>query len=224
MNLSTTELSRFRKLAENLPGLDKPVYEAFGRDPLAPILGLGPPKAPVCVFGRDPGRNEVEAGKPFVGAAGRGLRDALARHARTSHERVDDRFDDDGLPVFWLNTVPYKRVANKAWPVSVIRAFQPLIRDTLLGHWQGEHVLTLGTQAFEWFMPGQPPAEQRRMTDFWSGKHRYDDTLRVHLANEREGRWLTLYPLPHPSPANAVWRERFPRLLERRLESIFRRP
>ena len=62
------------------------------------------------------------------------------------------------------------------------------------------------------------------MTDFWSGKHRYDDTLRVHLANEREGRWLTLYPLPHPSPANAVWRERFPRLLERRLESIFRRP
>jgi uracil-DNA glycosylase family 4 len=214
MNLSTTELSRFHKLAADLPGLDMPAYAAAGRDPRSPVLGLGPANATVCMFGRDPGRNEVEAGIPFVGAAGRGLREAIARFA--------PRHED--LPVFWLSTVPYKRVGNKAWPASVIRAFQPLIRDTMLGHWQGVHVLTLGTQAFEWFMLGQTPVEQRRMADFWSGTHRYEETLRVNLATEHADRWLTLYPLPHPSPANAVWRERFPALLERRLEAIFRRP
>jgi uracil-DNA glycosylase len=220
MKLSAAELSRYKHLAADLPGLDRPVYAAAGRDPLAPVLGSASTNAPLCVFGRDPGREEVAAGKPFVGAAGRILRSALAPFARKSHEPPDNRYDEDDLPVFWLGTVPYKRVANKAWPAHVIRAFQPAVRDMLLEHWKGSRVLTLGTHAYDWFMLGQSAEDSQRMTDFWASEDRYRGAVRVRVANDRQERWLTLYPLPHPSPANAVWHKRFPPLLDQRLRTI----
>jgi len=221
MKLSKTEIARFRRLAAELPGLDMPAYAASGRDPLSPVLGAGPATARLCVFGRDPGREEVAAGRPFVGPAGRALREALTRFAHIPRQPAGTPIDDDALPVVWLSTVPYKRVANKAWPSSTIRDFQPAILDMLLDHWSGDHVLTLGTHAFEWFTLGQSPAEQQRMAGFWASDERYSGTLRVHVANERKERWLTLHPLPHPSPANAQWHKAFPGLLGNRLSALF---
>jgi uracil-DNA glycosylase len=215
MQASIDLVARFRALAEGLPGLDMPTYASFDRDPLEPVLGLGSPTVPLCVFGRDPGREEIAAGKPFMGAAGRPLRQALSRFTPASNGSVDD-----GLPVFWLSTVPYKRVANKAWPASVIRAFSPLIGELMLEHWQGIDVITLGNHAFHWFMQGQTPIEQQRLAAFWASERRYTETIDVRIGDEKHGRRLRLHPLPHPSPANAQWQKRFPELLERRLSEV----
>ncbi|MBN6114415.1 hypothetical protein [Xanthomonas bonasiae] len=52
--------------------IDKDVYKKYAKDPLEPIIGLGRRNARLCVFGRDPGRTEVEYGEPFVGSGGPG--------------------------------------------------------------------------------------------------------------------------------------------------------
>ncbi|GAB2890768.1 uracil-DNA glycosylase family protein [Paralcaligenes sp. KSB-10] len=207
------DYGRFSELAATLAQLDRPAYAAAGKDSSVPMMGLGPASATLCIMGRDPGRAEIAAGAPFMGASGRMLRRMLTAHTNRGA----------GTPpasLFWLNTVPYKPIANRAWPLAVQRLFQPLIRDILLLQWRGDCVITLGNQAFHWFGIGQPPAEQARMAAYWSGGRRYIDPLRILVANAERQRWLTLYPLPHPSPANAVWRERFPALLQRHLDAL----
>lgn len=66
-----------RREAAELDRLDGDVYRQFDRDPLAPIVGLGPKNAKLAVFGRDPGKKEVEVGLPFVGAGGQKVRDSI---------------------------------------------------------------------------------------------------------------------------------------------------
>ncbi len=68
----------------------------------------------LCFFGRDLGRDEVYAGQPLIGAAGRMVREGFfqAWQGRKSHDRqellsVCDR-------IFLTNTVPYKPPGNKA--------------------------------------------------------------------------------------------------------------
>ena len=211
----------FSELAAGLAQLDRTAYAAIGKDPSVPVMGLGPPNTPLCIMGRDPGRAEIAAGAPFVGASGRVLRRMLIAQATT--QTICDKATGRNrlaTPPFWLNTVPYKPIANRAWPLAVQRLFQPLIRDIMLLQWRGDRVITLGNQAFHWFSIGQTPDEQARMETYWSSNRRYLDPLRVLVANAKQRRWLTLYPLPHPSPANAVWRERFPALLQRHLDAL----
>ncbi|UCC74934.1 MAG: hypothetical protein JSV86_10410 [Gemmatimonadota bacterium] len=50
---------------------------AAGGKPNRPVRGIGPDDAAAIVVGEGPGRNEVEAGIPFVGASGRMLDQAL---------------------------------------------------------------------------------------------------------------------------------------------------
>ncbi|RYH28417.1 MAG: hypothetical protein EON54_23385, partial [Alcaligenaceae bacterium] len=57
---SPNQLAAFRAAAEHLPGIDREVYAAAGRDWRDPIIGLGPRDARLCIFGRDPGPTEVE--------------------------------------------------------------------------------------------------------------------------------------------------------------------
>lgn len=211
----------FSELAGGLVQLDRPAYAAIGKDATVPVMGLGPSNAPLCIMGRDPGRAEIAAGAPFMGASGRVLRSMLAAQAtiQTSGGKGSGRNMPETTP-FWLNTVPYKPIGNRAWPLAVQRLFQPLIRDIILSHWRGDRVITLGNQAFHWFGIGQPREERARMETHWSSDRRYLDPLRVLVANAEERRWLTLYALPHPSPANAVWRERFPALLQRHLDAL----
>ena len=54
--------------------IDEPVYRRAGRDPKEPILFAGDLKAPLCIVGRDLGKDEVAAGQPLFGAAGRLVR------------------------------------------------------------------------------------------------------------------------------------------------------
>jgi uracil-DNA glycosylase len=204
--------------------VDRPVYEKSARDPSRPILCAGEFDAPVCVFGRDLGRDEVAAGEPLIGAAGRLVRVGIckARHGTvpaTSDRRVARALDDALL----TNTVPYKPPGNKAYAAAVKERFRPFVAELLGRHWKGDCVITLGTEAFLWFMPyGDADA----FNAFWRRADRYEAAvecvLKVQTPAGAVEKLLTLLPLPHPSPLNQRWYQQFPTLLGRRLSHVFR--
>ncbi|MDH4573910.1 uracil-DNA glycosylase family protein [Salinicola acroporae] len=210
-----------RREAAGLERLDREVYHHYDRDPLAPIVGLGPREARLAIFGRDPGGKEVEMGQPFVGAGGQKVRDALYRHR---HGRALPDFESSlevGEDLFWINTVPYKPLGNKAWPMAVKRRFQPLIAALLAQQWSGDQVITLGREAFLWFGIGQSREVRDGLEAFWAREDRFTATCVTALTLPTgEIRRFTLAPLPHPSPLNQRWFKRFPDLLDRRLSAL----
>ena len=80
--LDQAEREAFRALAARTDGIDVEVYRKFDKDPLEPIVGLGRVDAPIAFFGRDPGREEVRHGEPFIGAGGQLVRRVLYRPDR----------------------------------------------------------------------------------------------------------------------------------------------
>ena len=209
-----------RSIASGLERIDREVYEAVGRDPLEPILGAGIPGSSVCLFGRDPGREEVRHALPFVGAGGQKVRDGLHR---ALHGVDCPDFEASlavGDAVFWANTVPYKPVGNKVWSVATRRACQPFVADLLVHEFAGEHVLTLGRVAFDWFGLADKPTK-RRLAEHWDRPNRFSSSIEIVLtAPDGQSRALRIHPLPHPSPLNATWYRRFPGLLDARLASL----
>ena len=195
--------------------VDLPVYQAYGKDPTWPILlGSGRLSAPVGLFGRDPGRTEVELGEPFIGKGGQLIRDGLHR-ARFGSSCPDLAASIQiGRDLFWCNTVPYKPTGNKAWSVAVKRRFLPHIQASLLA-WKGQDLLTLGNVAFDWFRLADKRLKPA-LVEFWARDDRYQASLEVQLS----GKTIRLHPLPHPSPLNARWYPLFPGLLDARLKSL----
>lgn len=221
MPLNAARLAAFRAAAQDLPGIDVDAYAAWGKDPLDPILGLGAPTRRIAFFGRDPGRDEVRRGEPFIGAGGQLVRRVVYQHLTGHHAADVDTLSALTNDFFWINTVPYKPVGNKAWSMAVKRRFQPLISDLLLNVWRGKTVITLGREGFLWFGIGQPADTRALLDAFWASDDRFVRTLTIFLeAPEGRSRALTLAPLPHPSPLNAVWYARFPGLLRDRLEAL----
>ncbi len=224
---SLSQRAAFRAAAEHLPGIDREAYATFGRDWRDPIIGLGPRDARLCILGRDPGGTEVELTLPFVGKGGQLVRAALHRQLHGAGAATPDLAASiaAGRGVFWLNTVPYKPVGKRAWSMAVKQRFQPLMADLLLNTWQGQGgertVIALGREAFFWFGIAQPPEVRSALDAFWAqGEARYRDTLRIALRLGGASHPMTLAPLPHPSPANAVWFSRFPALMDARLRSF----
>ncbi|MES1924883.1 uracil-DNA glycosylase family protein [Salinisphaera sp. T31B1] len=217
----TPQRQRFRELAADIEGIDHDVYQRYDRDPLEPIIGLGRPDARVGFFGRDPGRDEVRHGEPFIGAGGQLVRRALYRQLYGSELPDFESSRTIGREFFWINTVPYKPVGNKAWSMRVKRRFHPLMTALLVEQWQGRSLITLGREAFLWFGIGQSRVERARIEAFWQRTDRFDEALDVTL-NGMDGSAATfsVYPLPHPSPLNATWYKRFPSLLAHRLDQL----
>ncbi len=210
-------LERLREVAQE-SGLtvDTTIYERYGRDPRDPVLlGSGDLTSSLGIFGRDPGATEVELAEPFVGSGGQLVRKGLTEALGLPDSPEDPRRIGAGRNVFWANTVPYKPVGNKAWPVSVRRRFGPIIADLLVNYWRGRDLLTLGNNAFFWFGL-EDRVLMQRLQEFWNREDRYEANIRVSLC----GREITLYPLPHPSPLNARWFKAFPDLLRARLAQI----
>ena len=196
--------------------VDTEVYTAAERDPTEPVLlGSGDLTAAVGFFGRDPGRREVELGEPFIGKGGQLVRGALFRAGGGVGAPTLEESIVVGRRVFWGNTVPFKPVGNKAWPVAVKRRFVPFIRELLVDHWQGHELITLGNQAFQWFGLAEPNLRPL-LREFWVRDDRYEASLEIELA----GKTIRLYPLPHPSPLNAAWHQRVPALLDARLREL----
>lgn len=218
MNFSDAQRAAFRDEARALDGIDTAVYERFEKDPLEPIIGLGAPDTRVAFFGRDPGRDEVRHGMPFIGAGGQKVRETLHRYL---YGREIPDFESSvavGQRFFWANTVPYKPIGNKAWSMQVKKRFQPLMAEVLLRNWNGSDVIALGRDAFFWFGINQPKEVRAALEEFWERGDRYEAFLEMPLAlADGAARTFKLYPLPHPSPLNATWYGRFPDLLTARL-------
>src|SRR5262245_50610396 len=88
--------------------IDTTVYERANKDPLDPIPCAGRLEAPICVFGRDLGRDEVTRGQPLIGAGGRLVRQGLIQAFAASPPK-SDRWLESALDFALLvNTVPYK--------------------------------------------------------------------------------------------------------------------
>lgn len=218
MTVNQGQRQAFRELAADTEGIDVEVYQRFGKDPLEPIIGLGDADAPIAFFGRDPGREEVRHGEPFIGSGGQLVRKVLYRHLHGEEmpdfeagRALSERF-------FWINTVPYKPVGNKAWSMKVKRRFLPQMRQLLIESWHGESIITLGREAFLWFGIDQPAEVRQRLEQFWQSEDRFSASIEIELqAEDGAKRAFKLYPLPHPSPLNQTWFKRFPALLEARL-------
>jgi len=217
----------FRQLAGHTAGIDRDAYAACGRDWRDPIIGLGPHDARLCIFGRDPGRTEVEHALPFVGKGGQLVRAALYRQQHGAGTAPPDFAASvaAGHDVFWLNTVPYKPLGNRAWSMAVKRRFHPLVVDLLLHAWHGQRgertVIALGREAFFWFGIAQPAEVGAALDAFWAqGDARYRRTLRIDYRAGDKAHTVMLAPLPHPSPANAVWFARFAGLMDERLRLL----
>jgi len=195
---------------------DLPVYELAGRDPSIPIfLGSGSLHARVGIFGRDPGRNEVLLGEPFIGKGGQLIRDGLHRAVYGTNCPSLEASIEVGRTIFWANTVPYKPLGNKAWSVAVKRRFAPHVVQVLVQHWSGQDLITCGNVAFEWFGLVDKTLKPK-LKAFWQQEDRYERSLNLDFL----GKTLRLHPLPHPSPLNARWYPRFPALLDQRLAQL----
>ena len=221
MQLNDTLREAFRHEAQTLDGIDIEAYRHFDKDPCEPIICLGPRDAPVGFFGRDPGRQEVKWGEPFIGSGGQKVREGLYRHLYGEPLPDFEASREVGRRMFWANTVPYKPVGNKAWSMAVKKRFQPLMAQLLIEHWQGRELITLGREAFAWFGIHQPREVRQALEAFWAREDRFEacHTTTLVLDDECEAT-LTLAPLPHPSPLNQTWFKRFPGLLDARLKAL----
>ena len=225
MPVASPRIDAFRDLAADLPGVDRAVYEAFGKDPCEPVIGLGSKNTRVGFFGRDPGRDEVQHGMPFIGAGGQKVRAALYLHLHGAALPDFEASVEVGRHFFWANTVPYKPVGNKAWSMKIKKQFQPLMAELLVHGWCGTEVITLGREAFLWFAINQSREVKQALEAFWNREDRFQSSTSVVItAPDGTGRTLRLHPLPHPSPLNATWYKRFPGLLADRLAQLQVRP
>ncbi len=147
--------------------VDSPVYERAGRDSLVPILFAGSLDAPFCIMGRDLGKDEVAAAQPLIGAGGRLVRAGIYESANGAAPPTSDRKLESVLSqVLLTNTVPYKPPGNKAYPSAVKERFRPFVAEFLADHWRrGDRLITLGTEAFQWFAPYAD--DRDAFAEFW---------------------------------------------------------
>jgi len=203
--------------------IDEPVYQAANLKPTQPILYAGNLASQLCFFGRDLGIDEVHARQPLYGAAGRLVRQGVYRavyHQKSSQNEELLAVCDH---VLLTNTVPYKPPGNKAYLAGVKNRFRPFIERLLVIHWQGNQIITLGTEACKWFIPY---GAKREVTGFFQRDDRYTASLQVTLKavdnlRQPHEKQVTLLPLPHPSPLNEKYYAKFPEMLQQRLGKIF---
>ena len=196
--------------------VDTAVYEAYGLPTTEPVLlGSGRLTSRLGIFGRDPGRTEIEHREPFVGKGGQHIRNGLHRACHGGDCPSFEASVEIGKPVFWANTVPYKPLGNKAWSVGIKRRFLPIVEELLVHHWQGHDLITCGRVAFFWFGLADKSLKPA-LEKHWSRPDRFETSLEVQLGEKA----FRLHPLPHPSPLNAVWYRHFPALIDQRLHCL----
>ncbi len=222
MSSLTTILSNIENEAKRGPfDVDMAVYKRANRQPTQPILMAGNAEAPLCMFARDLGHEEVLRGQPLIGAAGRRVRKAIFDRV-APNKAADPPFYSAALNhVMLTNTVPYKPVGNKEYDRVTKSRFRPFIEDLLVNVWTGDVIVPMGEGAFKWFAPY---ADRGVVLAFWDDREvRFTGTLDVTLVYEANGERMekdvTLAPVPHPSP-RSPFMEQFPKLLDQRLDAF----
>ncbi|MEK7487246.1 MAG: uracil-DNA glycosylase family protein [Planctomycetota bacterium] len=200
---------------EDFP-IDRPVYTKCGKDPLIPILFAGNPAQKICFFARDLGKDEVVAGQPLYGAAGRLVRNGVFKAIYHEDPKTPTDLEKILESILFTNTVPYKPLGNKAYSQKIKERFRPFLLDFFINYFQGNIIISLGTEAFKWFSPFSKEIE-----DFWKKDNRYEEEIPITLKLNQQQKVIFLRPLPHPSPLNQTWYDKFPGLLEKRLKIIF---
>jgi uracil-DNA glycosylase family 4 len=203
-SIDSSPLEELMRIATAIDGIDVECYSRHGQNSCKPIVGLNKVNAQWCFFGRDPGEQEVVFQKPFVGDAGQRIRAVMAKYG----------LSDDN--VYWMNTVPFKPIQNKAWSVEIQRKCRPALLK-LLAKWNGTMVITFGESAFKWFGLGSRK-DRQIIEQFWLRADKYEAQLPITLNLNGVERSLILCPVPHPSGKNATWFSRFPVLLASRLQ------
>lgn len=202
--------------------IDTLPYMKAGRDPHVPILFAGSLDSTLAFFARDLGWNEVVQGEPLIGDAGQRVRKALYRRIFQKDPPAGDFHLSAAINhILLTNTVPYKPVGNKAYSTGVKERFRPFIAELLTCHWHGNTIVTMGTEAFQWF---KPYAAKGGLDAFWKRRDRFESTIPITLAADCGGktvsREVSLAPLPHPSPLNQTYLKLFPALLDNRLKRL----
>lgn len=203
--------------------IDIPVYKSAHIEPTKPILYAGNLLSPLCFFGRDLGKDEVHARQPLIGASGTMVREGFyyAIHQQKAPSRKD--LDNTTIErVLLTNTVPYKPPGNKAYLMKVKKRFRPFLEQLFVSHWQGNQIITLGTEAFKWFAPYGAKGE---VDSFYRSSDRFSAQLTVNLSATDDlgvthNKTITLLPLPHPSPLNQKYYRAFPGMLQKRLAQV----
>ena len=203
--------------------IDFPVYKSAGMEPTEPILYAGNLASPLCFFGRDLGKDEVQARQPLIGASGTMVRQGF--YYSVYQQKAPSRKELDNTTierVLLSNTVPYKPPGNKAYLVKVKKRFRPFLEQLFVFHWQGNQMITLGTEAFKWFATYAAKGE---LDSFYRSEDRFENKLTVNVsATDDSGmshtKALTLLPLPHPSPLNQKYYAAFPKMLQQRLAQV----
>ena len=202
--------------------IDIPVYKYTKLEPTYPILYAGNLQSPLCFFGRDLGKDEVRERQPLIGASGTKVRQGFYEviHGKSTNSMEELKSICDR--VLLSNTVPYKPPGNKAYSVKVKERFRPFVEELLVFHWQGNQIITLGTEAFKWYAPYRKRGE---VNNYFKRSDRFEETLTVNLtATDSEGnskqKSITLLPLPHPSPLNEKYYAIFPKMLKQRLSQV----
>lgn len=201
--------------------LDLAAYRRAGRRPTMPILVAGETDAPLCLFARELGQEEVLRGQPLIGAAGRRVRRALFERLFPDSTPDPPYYTRAMSRVLLTNTVPYKPVGNKEYDRDTKSRFRPFVELLLVSIWSGSHLLPMGEGAFKWFAPY---ADKGEVVAFWENRdRRFTDTMAVTVTandqGERVEKRITLAPIPHPSPRSPFMLE-FPDLLENRLSAF----
>lgn len=203
--------------------IDVPVYKSASLEPTKPILYAGNLASPLCFFGRDLGKDEVQARQPLIGASGTMVREgfyySVYKQKAPSRKDLDDTTIER---VLLTNTVPYKPPGNKAYLVKVKKRFRPFLEQLFVFHWQGNQVIPLGTEAFKWFAPYAPKGE---VDSFYRREDRFEEKFKVTITATDEmgmshSKAITLLPLPHPSPLNQKYYAVFPKMLQKRLAQV----
>ncbi|MEL7418465.1 MAG: uracil-DNA glycosylase family protein [Cyanobacteria bacterium J06555_3] len=203
--------------------LDIPIYEEAGIEPTKPILYAGNLHSPLCFFGRDLGKDEVHARQPLIGASGTMVRQGFYYAVHNDKAPNRQALDNTTIErVLLTNTVPYKPPGNKAYLMKVKKRFRPFLEQLFVLHWQGNQIITLGTEAFKWFAPYGSKGE---VNDFYSSSDRFENQLTVNIsATDETGmsqtKAIVLLPLPHPSPLNQKYYAAFPKMLQKRLSQV----
>ncbi len=210
-------LAALRAIGAALPGRDLDAYAAANLEADTPILGLGPRDAAFAVLGRDPGREELIHRTGFIGASGRKIRDPLvSRWLGVSRPTVEDRLRV-GERVYWVNTVPFKPIGNKAWPEPVRAACAPWVRTLLLHGTETADVLAFGQQAVQWF-------GEDALQHLAGGEAAWGAAFTHTLTDGTSRRQVRVWSLPHPSPLNVRWAQAFPNLYQRVLDAVLAGP
>jgi uracil-DNA glycosylase len=203
--------------------IDEPVYKGASLDPTYPVLYAGNINSKLCFFGRDLGRDEVYARQPLIGAAGKMVRQGFywAIHQKEAKGQKELQTVCDRLLL--TNTVPYKPIGNKAYSEEVKKRFRPFVERLLVIHWQGNQIITLGNEAFNWYEPYGSKGEIKQFVRL--GDDRFSSKLTVVLKPVDDSgmeyqKQVTLMPLPHPSPLNQKYYAQFPQMLQQRLKQI----